>query len=532
MKQFAELVIQLDQTNKTNEKVQALAGYFKKANEEDRLWTIAILSHKRPKRTVKVSLLRSWSAEIAGLPDWLFEESYHVVGDLAETIGLLLPKAQQKKRDHSLSYWIQWIKDLAQLEEEEKKRAILSAWDQLDLMERFVFNKLITGGFRLGVSQKLMVRALSIQTQIEENTLMHRLMGDWTPDTVNYQQLVLSPDPKENISQPYPFYLAHPLEGIPSDLGNKENWQVEYKWDGIRGQIIQREGQIFVWSRGEELVTHQFPEFDILKEILPNGTVLDGEILPYKEGKPLPFQELQTRIGRKTVSSSLMQKIPVVFYAYDVLEWQEKDCRELPLQERREILEELVASVKEETSNPLMISPEVHFEHWDDLLPLREKARDQWSEGLMLKRKNAPYLSGRKKGDWWKWKVDPLTIDAVMIYAQRGHGRRANLYTDYTFGVWKGDQLIPFAKAYSGLTDNEFKILTAWIRQNTLERFGPVRSVRPYYVFEIAFEGIQKSSRHKSGIAVRFPRILRWRKDKKLTEANTLADLEALIRLG
>ncbi|NBS19805.1 MAG: ATP-dependent DNA ligase, partial [Flavobacteriia bacterium] len=328
MKQFAELVIQLDQTNKTNEKVQALAGYFKKANEEDRLWTIAILSHKRPKRTVKVSLLRSWSAEKAGLPDWLFEESYHVVGDLAETIGLLLPKAQQKKRDHSLSYWIQWIKDLAQLEEEEKKRAILSAWDQLDLMERFVFNKLITGGFRLGVSQKLMVRALSIQTQIEENTLMHRLMGDWTPDTVNYQQLVLSPDPKENISQPYPFYLAHPLEGIPSDLGNKENWQVEYKWDGIRGQIIQREGQIFVWSRGEELVTHQFPELDTLKEILPNGTVLDGEILPYKEGKPLPFQELQTRIGRKTVSSSLMQKIPVVFYAYDVLEWQEKDCRE------------------------------------------------------------------------------------------------------------------------------------------------------------------------------------------------------------
>lgn len=530
MKRFSELVLQLDQTTKTNEKVRALTAYFEQAQEEDRLWTIAILSHKRPKRTVKVSQLRSWSAEVAGLPDWLFEESYQVVGDLAETIGLLLPKAQQKNTNHSLAFWILWIKDLQGQEDEHKKAAILSAWDQLDLTERFIFNKLITGGFRLGVSQKLMVRALSIQTRIEENTLMHRLMGDWTPDTVNYEQLVLSPDPKENISQPYPFFLAHPLEAAPADLGTPADWQVEYKWDGIRGQVIQREGQIFVWSRGEELVTHQFPEFEIFKTILPSGTVLDGEILPYKAGKPMPFQELQTRIGRKTVSSSLMEKIPVVFYAYDVLEWAHKDCRGRTLQDRRQILEELVAGAKVEFSNPLKLSASIDFEHWEDLVSLREKARDHWSEGLMLKRKNAPYLAGRKKGDWWKWKVDPLTIDAVMIYAQRGHGRRANLYTDYTFGVWNGDQLIPFAKAYSGLTDNEFKILTAWIRQNTLERFGPVRSVRPYYVFEIAFEGIQKSSRHKSGVAVRFPRILRWRKDKKLTEANTLEDLKALIQ--
>jgi DNA ligase-1 len=529
MKRFAELVIRLDQTTKTNEKVQALAAYFEKAEEEDRLWTIAILSHKRPKRTVKISQLRSWSAEIAGLPDWLFEESYHVVGDLAETIGLLLPKAQNKNAEHSLSFWIRWIKDLNGQEDNYKKQAILKAWDQLDLMERFVFNKLITGGFRLGVSQKLMVRALSLQTRIEENTLMHRLMGDWTPDTVSYQQLVLSPDPRENISQPYPFFLAHPLEGAPAILGDHQEWQVEYKWDGIRGQIIKREGQIFVWSRGEELVTHQFPEFKILAGILPDGTVLDGEILPYKSGSPLPFQELQTRMGRKKVSSSLMEKTPIVFFAYDVLEWDGKDFRERSLQERRKVLEALVKSNFEQPSNPLRLSPSIDFEEWEDLVPLREKAREQGSEGLMLKRKNAPYLAGRKKGDWWKWKVDPLTIDAVMIYAQRGHGRRANLYTDYTFGVWEEDRLIPFAKAYSGLTDNEFKILTAWIRQNTLEQFGPVRSVRPYYVFEIAFEGIQLSNRHKSGVAVRFPRILRWRKDKKLTEANTLEDLKSLM---
>lgn len=532
MKRFAELVIQLDQTTKTNEKVRALAAYFEQAVEEDCLWTIAILSHKRPKRTVKISQLRSWSAEVAGLPDWLFEESYHVVGDLAETIGLLLPKAQHKNTNHSLAFWIRWIKDLRGQEDDQKKAAILSAWNQLDLMERFVFNKLITGGFRLGVSQKLMVRALSKQTGIEENTLMHRLMGDWAPDTVSYQQLVLSPDPKENISQPYPFFLAHPLEGAPAILGDHQEWQVEYKWDGIRGQIIQREGQIFVWSRGEELVTHQFPEFDTLTEILPDGTVLDGEILPYKADRPMPFQDLQTRIGRKTVSSSLMEKTPVVFFAYDLLEWQGADIRERPLLERRKLLEALVGGDPQDESNRLKLSPSIDFAQWEDLVPLREKAREQGSEGLMLKRNSAPYLAGRKKGDWWKWKVDPLTIDAVMIYAQRGHGRRANLYTDYTFGVWEGGRLIPFAKAYSGLTDNEFKILTAWIRQNTLERFGPVRSVRPYYVFEIAFEGIQLSNRHKSGVAVRFPRILRWRKDKKLTEANTLEDLKALIELG
>lgn len=530
MKKFAELVITLDQTTKTNEKVQALAAYFEQAEDEDRLWTIAILSHKRPKRTVKIAQLRSWTAEVVGLPDWLFEESYHVVGDLAETIGLLLPKAQQKNSERSLSHWIRWIKELNGQEDEQKREAILEAWNQLDLMERFVFNKLITGGFRLGVSQKLMVRALSIQTQIEENTLMHRLMGDWTPDTVNYQQLVLSPDPKENISQPYPFYLAYALEGPPSNLGAESDWQVEYKWDGIRGQVIQREGQLFVWTRGEELVTHQFPEFEILRDTLPNGTVLDGEILPFKAGSPLPFQELQTRIGRKAVSKSLMEKTPVVFYAYDILEWQSEDCRERPMRERRRTLEDLVGSGKEDDAHPLKLSPMVDFENWEALLALREKAREHGSEGLMLKRKDAPYLAGRKKGDWWKWKVDPLTIDAVMIYAQRGHGRRANLYTDYTFGVWEGDRLIPFAKAYSGLTDNEFKILTAWIRQNTLDRFGPVRSVRPYYVFEIAFEGIQLSNRHKSGVAVRFPRILRWRKDKQLTEANTLDDLKALIK--
>lgn len=526
MKDFARLFTRLDQTNKTNAKVQALVDYFEEASDRDKLWTIALLSHRRPKRTVTTTMLRSWAAEAGGIPLWLFEESYHVVGDLAETIALVLPKPGEQE-EKSLTGWIGYIRRLGSCEEEEKKKNVQQAWAAMDRAERFVFNKLITGGFRVGVSQKLMVRALARHTQIEEALLAHRLMGAWSPDDTTFQQLVLTKDPLEDSSKPYPFYLAYALEGEPEELGPATDWQVEHKWDGIRGQLIVREGQLFLWSRGEELVTDKFPEFFPLTEHLPDGTVIDGEILPFKDGLPLSFHELQTRIGRKNVTKGILEKTPVILKAYDLLESAGKDLRDEPLWRRRQQLENLLA--EREISSLLQLSAVVTADSWEGFAAIRERSREFHCEGLMLKRKASPYLAGRKKGDWWKWKVDPFTIDAVMIYAQRGHGRRANLYTDYTFAVWDGDQLVPFTKAYSGLTDDEFREITAWVNRHTIERFGPVRSVQPYHVFEIAFEGINRSSRHKSGVALRFPRINRWRKDKPLHEANTLADLHTLL---
>ncbi|MEM1356631.1 MAG: ATP-dependent DNA ligase [Bacteroidota bacterium] len=526
MRHFAEMFRALDRTTKTNAKVAALAEYFQRVEDQDKLWTIALLSHRRPRRTVNSKLLRAWAAEYANIELWILEESYHVVGDLAETIALVLPPPESDS-DQTLTYWIEQVQRLGKLDEEGKKEAVVAAWRVLDTTKRYLFNKLITGGFRVGVSQKLMTRALSKATGIEETNLAHRLMGNWTPDTTSFAELIHSESATDDISRPYPFYLAYQLEVAPQDLGQPEEWQAEHKWDGIRGQLIVRKGELFVWSRGEELVTDKYPEYTPLATLLPGGTVIDGEILPFTEGRPLGFNVLQTRIGRKKVSKKLLKEAPIVLMAYDLLEVDGEDIRTRPMRERRQLLEELLA--KHDTGGIIHLSPLVEWAAWEELAQERAQARAKYSEGLMLKRRNSPYRQGRKKGDWWKWKVDPLTIDAVMMYAQRGHGRRANLYTDFTFGVWDGDQLVPFTKAYSGLTDKEFNRITSWVRKNTVERFGPVRSVKPYHVFEIGFEGIRKSSRHKSGVALRFPRMLRWRKDKPVKEANTKEDLLALL---
>ena len=527
MKQFAALFTQLDQTTKTLQKVAALKDYFQRVDDQDRLWAIALLAHRRPKRTVKTTLLRVWAAELANIPSWLFEESYHIVGDLAETIALLLP-APKQEQDQSLTYWIGQIKGLEKAEDEQKKATVLEAWSSMDYAERFVFNKLITGGFRVGVSQKLVTRAIAQFEDLEENIVAHRMMGNWTPDSVSYEALIRAENPADNISRPYPFYLAYALEQEPKDLGAPQDWQVERKWDGIRGQLIVREDQLFVWSRGEELVTDKYPEYHPLADLLPNGTVIDGEILPFQNGQALSFNVLQTRIGRKNVSKKILASAPVILMAYDLLEYQGEDIRERPLRERRALLEEIVQTADTEV---LRLSEVLSITDWERAAQEREDSRQYNSEGLMLKKLAAPYQSGRKKGDWWKWKVDPLTIDAVMLYAQQGHGRRANLFTDYTFAVWDGEALVPFTKAYSGLTDKEFSQITSWVKRNTRERFGPVRAVKPELVFEIAFEGINQSSRHKSGVALRFPRMLRWRTDKKAEEANTLTDLKKLLEL-
>ncbi len=525
MRQFADLFIRMDQSNKTNDKVDALVDYLREAPAEEQLWGIAILSHRRPKRTVNMNLLRTWAAEVAGLPLWLFEESYHIVGDLAETIALVLPE-KELETDHNLRYWIDYIRSLDQLSEGEKRDAILAAWNQLDYGQRFIFNKLITGNWRIGVSDKLVARAIAKFTSLPENTVLHRLSGAWSPDHSTFEELILGENAHDDFSKPYPFCLAYPLEQEPESLGPVSDWVAEYKWDGIRGQIIKRAGELYVWSRGEELVTDKYPEYQILRANLPDGVVLDGEIIGWKDGLPLPFASIQTRIGRKTIAKKHLTDTPVVFVAYDVLEFENKDIRDLPFTERRRILEEIVAQARAEC---LVLSTIIESISWDELAEKRANAADVKAEGLMLKKADSVYKTGRKRGDWWKWKLEPRMIDAVMIYAQQGAGRRANLYTDFTFAVWNGEELVPFTKAYSGLTDVEFRKIDAWIRKNTLERFGPVRSVKPEQVFEIAFEGIQESKRHKSGIALRFPRMNRWRTDKKAEEANTLEDLKGFL---
>lgn len=527
MKNFAKLFNEIDATNKTNEKVDALKRFFNSASDDDKLWAVAILSHRRPKRGVNTTQLREWAAEEASIPLWLFEDTYHVVGDLAETIAKVLPENLDSNGvSESLQTVMHDLKALKKLDDAEKKEKVLHYWKRLNALERFVFNKLITGGFRMGVSQKLMTRALSKHTGIEENILALRLMGDWVPSKTTFQKLIIEEDENELASRPYPFYLAYSKDDASSDLGSVNDWQFEYKWDGIRGQLIKREDEHFVWSRGEELVTDKYPEYSAIADSLPNGTALDGEIIPFENGQPMPFHLLQKRIGRKTVSAKMQKDIPVHFMAYDILEFDGKDIREKSLKERRALLEEVYAKSGHQF---LLISEIVSPNSWENAQELRETAREKKAEGLMIKKKDSTYKTGRVKGEWWKWKVDPLTIDGVMIYAMRGHGRRANLYTDFTFAVWKGEELVPFTKAYSGLTDKEMKKVDAFVKKNTIDRFGPVRSVVPELVFEIAFEGINLSSRHKSGVALRFPRIKRWRQDKKAAEANSLSDLFDLI---
>ncbi|GAA4803964.1 ATP-dependent DNA ligase [Olivibacter ginsenosidimutans] len=527
MKALNELFQQVDRTTSTNAKVNALVVYFNQTAPADALWCIYLLIGKSTGRFIKTALLRQAAIELAQLPTWLFEESYHVVGDLAETIALCLPQPRTEKA-YSLSQTMAFLASFSALTDEEVLHAIKERWMETPTEERFIFNKLITGNFRMGVSKQLVIKALAQTYDKSENELAHRLMGNWHPTTIPIQQLLIDDLLQEKSFEPYPFFLAYPLEKAPESLGDIADWLIERKFDGIRGQLIVRNGHLYIWSRGEDLLTDKFPEFHPLKQLLPDGTVIDGEILPYKDGQVLSFVIMQTRIGRKQLNKKILETAPLAMICYDLLEYEGKDIRNVPLIERRHLLETLLTE-RSLAHVPLMISPRVACQTWNDVEEEKNKAHDYRCEGVMLKRKNSIYEAGRRRGNWWKWKIDPYTIDGVLIYGQRGHGRRANLYTDYTFAVWDGDELVPFAKAYSGLTDKELLEVDAWIKRHTLDKFGPVRSVTPTLVFELAFEGISASPRHKSGIALRFPRIVRWRRDKAAKEANTKADLLALL---
>lgn len=559
MEAFTRLFQALDATTRTSVKVAALEDYFRAVPPEDAAWALHFLSGQRLKRLVKTTHLRQWAAEASGFPRWLVDECYEMVGDLAETIALILPPKKIDSDAGSPKLLLHQLIEtrllpLAQADEPRQRELLLNTWAGFDSRQRLVWNKLITGAFRIGVSRTLLVRALAAIAEVPPPVMEHRLMGDWKPDVAHYTRLLSGEGAGPQPARPYPFYLASPLEVPVTELGDAKDWSVEWKWDGIRAQMIRRAGECVLWSRGEEIITPAFPEVAEAAMALPDGTVLDGELLAWSGDAPLPFAQLQRRINRREATARLREQVPVVFMAYDLLEFAGEDWREQPLAERCGHLEfvlgsrpqaprkneappvqgELFAAAAFQPpapwQDPLRLSPRFIPQTWDEAAACVQDARARGTEGIMLKLLSSPYGTGRQRGAWWKWKVTPHTVDAVLIAAQPGHGRRATLFTDYTFAVWDGPELVPVAKAYSGLTDEEIDRVDAFVRANTTGRFGPVRSVKPELVFELAFEGIQSSTRHRSGLALRFPRMSRWRHDKKPGEADSVEVLRGLLR--
>jgi DNA ligase-1 len=552
--EFARLFATLDQTNSTNDKVEAMRAYFVGAPPHDAAWAVFFLTGRRLKRLIPGAALRQWTVAATGIEQWLLDECYAIVGDGAETAALIFDQWPTVPGDPaSLAVWVEEkILPLRNAPAEIQHSQVLTWLRELDRWQRLVLFKLLTGELRLGVSQTLVVRALARAVDLPPTTIATRLMGDWTPNAAWFESLRTADVTADDLSRPYPFYLASPLEAqadVSGTLGDLALWQVEWKWDGIRAQLVKRAGVVHLWSRGDELITQRFPEIGDAAAAVPDGTVMDGEVLAFLDDRPLPFSALQQRIGRQQHVARKARDVPVVFMAYDVLEYERRDVRMAPLSARRIILESVVGSLKPSAPlsspdelllpfdldsaaghRPIRVSPVLHATSFDELAQMRLEARAHGVEGLMIKRRNSAYGVGRKRGDWWKWKIDPFTIDAVLIYAQPGSGKRASLLTDYTFGLWERGELVPVAKAYSGLTNDEIAELDRWIRRHTVERFGPVRHVEPVHVFELGFEAIAKSSRHRAGVAVRFPRMLRWRKDKPASEADTLDALKSLLR--
>lgn len=527
MKRFTQLFQQVDATTSTNEKVKALQQYFREEEPANAVWALYLLLSKTRRRLITSRVLRDVFLQISDIPEWLFEDCYAQVGDTAEAIALLLrdtPFEAQTASPIPLHVWMETIiptvKTMAS--DEALRDLIVSWWSSLAEFEVFILNKVLTGAFRVGVSEKLVIKALAAAFNVSEAVLAHRLMGDFSPTVEFYVALIAAESETDGTripTGPYPFFLASSFEDARLQDAELSSWQAEWKWDGIRAQIIHRPDQFAIWSRGEDLITHQFPEFAAPFQQLPEGVVLDGEILCWDGDRPQNFSYLQKRLGRKRVTQKIIDENPAHFIAYDLLEENGQDLRSHPLSDRRKRLIELLATVDPQW---LSLSEAISFQSLDELKQLRDRAREQGAEGLIVKAIDSPYLVGRKRGYWWKYKLEPMTLDAVLIYAQAGTGKRANLFTDYTFALWNGDELTPFAKAYSGLDNKEIDELDKWIRRHTVEKFGPVRSVEPTHVFEIGFEGIAQSKRHKSGISVRFPRILRWRKDKPVKEADTI----------
>ena len=533
MRDFAALYWRLDATTSTNDKLAALRDYFATAPADDAACALHLLSGGKQSRAVSTTLLRQWAAEAAGIPLWLLEECYAQVGDLAETLALVLPPPEAGSDDTSgigLADWIRTtIEPLRVADEPGKRRIVHDAWRRLAADERIVWHKLLTGGCRVGVSRTLVAKALAEVAGIDPAVMTHRLMGGGIESADDYRRLFDSEPSAADDRKPYPFFLAAPLDAPPEELGEVHDWQAEWKWDGARAQLVRRGGAVSIWTRGEELVNESFPEIAAAAASLADGTVLDGELLAVRSDALLGFAALSKRISRRRVTKKVLAEVPCVFVAYDLLEEYGRDVRSLPLAERRIRLDALPLPEFPAAEATLQRSPCITAASWADLATARATSRARGVEGVMLKRRASPYGTGRTRGDWWKWKIEPLEIDAVLLYAQAGHGRRAGLHSDYTLGVWHDGRLVTIAKAYSGLTDAEIVEVDRIVRATTLEKHGPVRICSPTLVFQLAFEGVSRSTRHKSGVAVRFPRIVRWRRDKQPTDAGSLADLVALI---
>ena len=529
MKLFSRLFHDLDELTKTNDRIDRLARYFDESDPVDSIWACWFLAGNRIKRAIKTSELRSFASARTGFPDWLVAESHDRVGDLAETLSLLVDQ-HGSGRSLALNEVVEtFIQPLVSMDAMGRKELINQAWDTLGSEALLPFHKLLTGAFRMGVSKGNLCKALAQVGNLEPALVAQRLAGDWTPGTLSMEE-ILDLEQTESACQPFPFYLSYPVENTPSgELGSLDEWQVEWKWDGIRAQLIKRDGRVMIWSRGEESVGDSFPEIMLAANALPSDVCLDGEILAWGKDGLRSFSRLQRRLGRKTPGPGILKKEPVRFQAYDLLRLDGVDFRELPLSDRRKKLENVVEALPSDF--PLGLSPLVLEESWSALSDLHAQSRDRGVEGFMLKRKNSNYKSGRVKGDWYKWKVDPLHADMVVVSAQLGRGKRSELYSDYSLAVWSDSQeLVVVAKAYSGLSDKELKEVDRFVRANVTGRFGPVRGVRPEIVFEVAFEGVRFSGRHKSGVALRFPRIKRWRKDKKAAEADTLESVRSLVQ--
>lgn len=535
MKRFTRLFMEVDRTTRTSEKTAALRRYFEDAAAADAVWALRVLTGQKLIRAVPYNRLKEWAGQEAGLEPWLFKECYDAVGDLSETLSLVLPEPVEASDEPLHVLVTRRILPLARMTEPEQKASVVATWRTLDQPQRFLFHKLISGNFRFGAAKKIVINALADAAGVEAAVMQHRLSGRAIEPTAEAYRALLAGDDND-AARPYPFYLAHQLDIPPQNspeafqerLGDFRGWRAEWKWDGIRAQLIRRDQQTLLWSRGDELITDAFPEIRAAGDALPDGTVADGEVLAFEDGRPLAFSLLQRRLNRKWMEPMLFADVPVVFMAYDLLESDGEDLRPRTTDERRAALEAIAPD-----DPAWVLSPTIAFDDWPHLAELRHEARERGVEGVMLKKADAPYAAGRERGAWWKWKVDPYTVDCVMVYAQRGSGRRSSLFTDYTFAVWSGapgsSELVPVTKAYSGLTDEEFGKVDHFIKNHTVGKRGGFRQVEPELVFEIAFEGINESDRHKSGVALRFPRMHRWRTDKTPQDADTLASLRELL---
>jgi DNA ligase 1 len=517
---FAPLLDSLAFTPSRLGKLRLMHEYFMSTPDPDRGWALAALTGELSFAGVKPAQIRDLVLERVDAE--LFSLSHDFVGDLAETVALIWPKKHGANHVPSLSE----VVDSMAVATRDSSGALLGAWlDALDATARWALLKLATGALRVGVSARLAKTALaedSTASLDEIEAVWHALHPPYTELFAWLEGRAARPELGDRPTFT-PLMLAQPLEEDDIPKLSPADYRAEWKWDGIRVELVGRGGERRLYSRSGDDIGAAFPD---LLATLNEDVVLDGELLVMRDGVIAPFNDLQQRLNRKIATSKMIADYPAWLRLYDILERAGEDLRPLPFDERRHRLEQWYRAAPRTRMD---ISPLLPFTAWDQLREFRDTARERAIEGLMLKRGDSAYVSGRPKGPWFKWKRDALTVDTVLMYAQRGHGKRSSFYSDYTFGVWREAELVPVGKAYSGFTDEELRRLDRWIRDHTIDRFGPVRAVEPDLVLEVAFDSVHRSTRHKSGLAMRFPRIHRIRWDKPAAEADQVETLAKLV---